>query len=60
LVIEGKREEKPQVDEQVEMELAKLYREGVGAREAAARLSETSGVSKKELYQAWLRLTKGG
>ncbi|MBA7602361.1 Ribosomal RNA small subunit methyltransferase I [subsurface metagenome] len=59
LVIEGKPRQKPEITEQVETELYELYRQGSGAREAVARLSETSGVSKKELYQAWLRLAKG-
>ena len=59
LVIEGKTKEKPEVDEQIGIELYKLYRQGAGAKEAVARLSKTTGVSKKKLYQAWLRLTKG-
>ena len=59
LVIEGKPRQKPEITEQIETELHKLYRQGSGAREAVATLSETSGVSKKELYQAWLRLPKG-
>ena len=59
LVIEGKTKEKPEVDEQIGIELYKLYREGAGAREAVARLSKTTGVSKKRLYQAWLKLAKG-
>ena len=59
LVIEGKPRQKPEITEQVEIELYELYRQGNRAREAVARLSETSGVSKKELYRAWLRLAKG-
>ena len=59
LVIEGRAIQKAEIDEQIEIELCKLYRQGVGAKEATARLSETSGVSKKKLYQAWLSLAKG-
>lgn len=59
LVIEGEVRQKPDVNEQVEMELRELYQQGTGAREAVARLSETSGVPKKKLYQAWLKLLKG-
>ena len=59
LVIEGKMKEKPEISEQVERELYRLHRQGVGTREAVARLSETTGVSKKRLYQAWLSLVKG-
>jgi 16S rRNA (cytidine1402-2'-O)-methyltransferase len=59
LVIEGRAKQKPELSEQIETELRRLYRQGVGAREAVVRLSETSGVPRKKLYQAWLRLTKG-
>ena len=59
LVIEGKMREKPEISEQIEIELYKLYRQGAGARQSVAQLSATSGVSKKKLYQAWLRLAKG-
>ncbi len=59
LVIEGKIKGDTEVSEKVERELSKLYRQGAGAKEAVARLSETSGVSKKKLYQAWLKVTKG-
>jgi hypothetical protein len=59
LVIEGKPTQKPEITDQVKMDLYRLYQQGTGAREAVARLSETSGVSKNELYQAWLRLAKG-
>ena len=59
LVIEGKTRGEPEVSEQVEKELRKLHKQGTGAKAAVARLSETSGIPKKKLYQAWLRLTKG-
>ena len=60
LVIEGKMMEQPEISEQLETELCELYRQGTGAREAVALLSQASGVSKKKLYQAWLKLTEGG
>jgi 16S rRNA (cytidine1402-2'-O)-methyltransferase len=59
LVIEGKTVEEPEVSQKIENELLKLYKQGAGAREAVARLSESSGISKKKLYQAWLKVTKG-
>jgi len=59
LVIEGMAEKEPEINREIEKELLKLYRQGAGAREAVARLSESSGVSKKKLYQAWLKATKG-
>jgi 16S rRNA (cytidine1402-2'-O)-methyltransferase len=59
LVIEGKVGQEPEVSQHVEKELHKLYQQGVGAKEAVARLSESSGLSKKKLYQAWLKVNKG-
>jgi 16S rRNA (cytidine1402-2'-O)-methyltransferase len=59
LVIQGKAEQEPEISRRIETELRKLYRQGAGAKEAVARLSESSGISKKKLYQAWLKATKG-
>ncbi len=59
LVIEGKTRQEPDISQQIEKELRKLYQQGAGAKEAVAQLSEASGVSKKKLYQAWLKATKG-
>ena len=51
---------KPEVNERVSSELYRLYRQGISAKDAVALLSETSGVSKSKLYQAWLKLDRGG
>jgi 16S rRNA (cytidine1402-2'-O)-methyltransferase len=59
LVVEGKMRQEPEISGQIERELRKLYRQGAGAKEAVARLSETSGISKRKLYQAWLKTTEG-
>ncbi|OGN95162.1 MAG: 16S rRNA (cytidine(1402)-2'-O)-methyltransferase [Chloroflexi bacterium RBG_13_50_10] len=59
LVIEGKARQQSEVDRQIESELHRLYRQGAGAKEAVAQLSEASGISKKKLYQAWLKVAKG-
>jgi len=59
LVIEGKTGQEPEISQQIEKELLKLYQQGTGAKESVARLSEASGISKKKLYQAWLKATKG-
>jgi 16S rRNA (cytidine1402-2'-O)-methyltransferase len=59
LVIEGSAEGEPELSDKIEKELLKLYRQGAGAREAVARLSESTGIPKKKLYQAWLKATKG-
>jgi 16S rRNA (cytidine1402-2'-O)-methyltransferase len=57
LVIEGESKvDKPRLTEEVEKELRRLREEGFTAREATARLSRATGISKKELYRAWLRL----
>ena len=59
LVIEGTKQEKPEINKYIETELNKLYQQRITAKEAVARLSQTSGVSKKKLYQAWVKLSKG-
>jgi 16S rRNA (cytidine1402-2'-O)-methyltransferase len=58
LVIEGKGEkEKPQLTEAVEWQLRSLRLSGVTAKEAIARVAGETGLSKRELYRAWLKLT---
>jgi len=59
LVIEGSRDkEKPQLTEAIEKRLNYMYLSGVTAREATARVAGETGLSRKELYRAWLRLDK--
>jgi 16S rRNA (cytidine1402-2'-O)-methyltransferase len=58
LVIEGKKEpEKPQLTEAIEKQLQQMHRSGVGAKQAVAEVAGETGLSKKELYQAWLKLS---
>jgi len=58
LVIEGKKEqEKPQLTEAIEKQLQLMRRSGMAAKQAVARVAEETGLSKKELYRAWLRLS---
>ncbi len=58
LVIEGKKElEKPKLTPAIKKQLREMRRSGVAAKEAVARVSGESGVSKKELYRAWLKLS---
>ncbi len=60
LIIEGKGEkDKPQLTEDIERQLHNMRLSGVTAKEAIARVAGETGLSKKELYQAWLRLFKG-
>ena len=56
LVVEGKAEEdKPQLTEDIEGKLRQMRRRGVPAREAIASLACGTGLSRKDLYRAWLR-----
>ncbi len=57
LVIEGKGEkDKPQLTAAVEQQLHQMRLSGVTAKEAIAGVAGETGLSKKELYRAWLRL----
>lgn len=59
LVIEGKgAKDKPRLTEAVEKQLHQMYLSGATAKEAIAMVSGETGLSRKELYQAWLRLDK--
>jgi 16S rRNA (cytidine1402-2'-O)-methyltransferase len=56
LVIAGRGEvEKPQLTAEIEKRLQELRRSGVGAKEAVAEVAAETGLSKKELYRAWLK-----
>jgi len=56
LVIEGKVEKnKPQLTEDIERQLHQMRLEGVAAKEAIAKLGKETGLSRKELYQTWLK-----
>ena len=58
LVIEGKGEKnKPQLTKDIERQLYQMRLSGVTAKEAIANLAGETGLSKKELYRAWLRLS---
>ncbi|GAI62141.1 unnamed protein product, partial [marine sediment metagenome] len=60
LVIEGKgKRDKPQLTEDIEKQLHYMYQSGVTAKEAIAKISGETGLPRKELYRAWLRLDKG-
>jgi len=58
LVIEGKKEkDKPQLTQDIERQLERMHLSGVTAKEAIARVASETGLSKKELYRAWLKLS---
>jgi 16S rRNA (cytidine1402-2'-O)-methyltransferase len=58
LVIEGKKEEAEEslLTPKIEKELRSLIDKGIAVKEIVARLSPTTGLSRKELYQACLKL----
>jgi 16S rRNA (cytidine1402-2'-O)-methyltransferase len=58
LVIEGKKEPgKPPLTPAIEKQLQQMRRSGVGAKEAVAQLAGETGLSRRELYRAWLNLS---
>jgi 16S rRNA (cytidine1402-2'-O)-methyltransferase len=58
LVIEGKVETgKPQLTGDIERQLHNLRVSGVTAKQAIAQVAGETGLSKRELYRAWLKQT---
>jgi 16S rRNA (cytidine1402-2'-O)-methyltransferase len=56
LIIEGKRvEDKRELTSDIEQRLRQMRRAGVTAKEAIPRVSEETGLARRELYRAWLR-----
>jgi 16S rRNA (cytidine1402-2'-O)-methyltransferase len=56
LVIAGRKEAaKPPLTGDIEKRLRSMKRSGVGAKEAVAQVAAETGISKKELYRAWLK-----
>ena len=57
LVIEGRRDrDRPQLTEDIERWLMEMRLAGTPAREAVAGVARETGLSRRELYRAWLRL----
>jgi 16S rRNA (cytidine1402-2'-O)-methyltransferase len=57
LVIEGKEEkDKLLLTEDIERQLYQMRLSEVTAKEAMAKVAGETGLSKKELYRAWLKL----
>jgi len=58
LVIAGKEEKSPpQLTEEVERRLRDMRLSGVTVKEAVYIVAEETGLSRKELYRAWIRIT---
>lgn len=59
LVIEGKRDaDQPILDKDIEKQLSDMYQRGIKAKEAIASVAAETGLSRRELYRAWLKLDK--
>jgi 16S rRNA (cytidine1402-2'-O)-methyltransferase len=59
LVMQGCEIKKPEINISIEDTLNELFKDGLTAKEAVSQLHDSSGVPKKKLYQAWLKLIKG-
>ncbi len=59
LVIAGKEAEKEQkANSDIEKKLREMYQSGVKAKEAIARVADETGLSRRELYRAWLKMNR--
>ncbi len=56
LVVEGSLGQQGGLTPAIEEELRRLYEEGFSAKDAMSQMVKASGVSRRELYQAWLKL----
>jgi len=60
LVIEGRRERKREMTQAIEQRLHEMYLSGATAKEAIAEVARDTGLPKRELYRAWLKLARSG
>lgn len=57
LVVEGNRgRDRPQLTEDIERRLREMRLSGTPAREAVASMAGETGLSRRDLYRAWLRV----
>ena len=56
LVLEGQKKDKPLLTEDIEKQLHQMRLSQITAKEAIAKVATKTGLSKKELYRAWLKL----
>jgi 16S rRNA (cytidine1402-2'-O)-methyltransferase len=60
LVVAGNTEAAPAVaDAEIEQEIGRLKNSGVSAKEAIQKVSDETGLSRKELYRVWIKNKKG-
>ncbi|MBU2609042.1 MAG: hypothetical protein KKF26_06945, partial [Chloroflexi bacterium] len=48
-------EGKPELTEEVERQLQERRQSGAAAKEAVTQIAKATGLSKKELYRAWIK-----
>ncbi|MCR4393136.1 MAG: 16S rRNA (cytidine(1402)-2'-O)-methyltransferase [Dehalococcoidales bacterium] len=60
IVVAGIQQAKKEneITSEIESRLATLRQSGINAREAISRLAEETGISRRKLYQAWIKLSK--
>ena len=58
LLVAGNEEVKKPLAEDIERQLHQMYLSGATAREAIVVVAGATGLSKKELYRAWLKLDR--
>ncbi len=60
LVVEGCKPpvSQPELTDDIIKELSILKKQGKPAKEAVALVSQKSGLPKKEIYRAWLKINK--
>jgi len=59
LVVAGMQPaKKNEITGEIERRLATLRQTGINAREAISRLAEETGISRRKLYQTWIKLNK--
>ncbi len=56
LVIEGRKPDEPRLTEDIEKQLISLRQSGAKAKESIASVAAETGLPRRELYRAWLRL----
>jgi 16S rRNA (cytidine1402-2'-O)-methyltransferase len=59
LVVAGRQEAAPAASVNTEQALSRLKEAGMTAKEAILKLSDETGISRKELYKTWIKNNKG-
>jgi 16S rRNA (cytidine1402-2'-O)-methyltransferase len=58
LVVGGQTEiVKPEMNAEIEKQLADMKKSGISSNEAIGLITETTGLTRKELYLAWIKIT---